>query len=159
MQRTFRIAAFASLLTIVVAACGSRVVPLSDAQSPGGGGPIDNPTATGVPTTIGTGTTANPTGVPTIPGIIGPGANPNCRGGATDRGVSATTIEVGLIAAKTGPFPGQFDPTVEAVDAYLKMINAAGGICGRKFHLTIRDDQGNGTNNKTAALELANEIK
>ncbi len=90
------------------------------------------------------------------PGLAG--TNPNCHGGATDRGVTANSIKLGLVAAKTGSFPGQFDPNVEAVDAYTKMINAAGGICHRLLQLYIRDDGGNRGNDETRALELAKEV-
>jgi ABC-type branched-subunit amino acid transport system substrate-binding protein len=158
MSRAFRIAAFVLLLALVVAACGSRVVPL-------------NTDALGQPVPTGTQTTSNdfaPTGGPTTLSPTGstaplpPGLPPtalNCKsGGATDRGVSATRIKVGLVAAKTGSFPGQFDPNIEAVDAYLKMINAAGGICGRLFELYIRDDGGNRSADETRALELAKEV-
>ncbi|MEX2554815.1 MAG: ABC transporter substrate-binding protein [Actinomycetota bacterium] len=157
MNRTFRIAAFVLLLVLVAAACGSRVVPL-DAGLLGQGQPTANPTSTTTAVPTATGTVGGPNGVNQIPGIQGPGSNPNCRGGATDKGVTASTIKVGMISAKTGSFPGQFDPNIEAVDAYLKLVNSQGGICNRKFQLFIRDDQGVKANNQTAALELAKEI-
>ncbi len=158
MNRTFRTAAFVSLLVLVAAACGSRVVPLEQVGLGQGGQPIANPTATGsLAPSLG------PSGAPTAgiadPGLGSlPGANPDCRGGATDKGVTANEIKVGLVAAKTGSFPGQFDPNIEAVDAYFKMINAAGGICHRQLKLFIRDDGGNRSNNETRALELAKEV-
>jgi ABC-type branched-subunit amino acid transport system substrate-binding protein len=156
MNRAFRIAAFVTLLVLVAAACGSRVVPLEQVGLGQGGQPVVNPTATGslgpsLSPTIG------PTGAnPILPNL--PGANPDCRGGATDKGVTADKIKVGLVGAKTGSFPGQFDPNIEAVDAYLKMINAAGGVCHRLFELHIRDDGGNRSNDETRALELAKEV-
>ena len=156
MSRPFRITAFVALCTLALVACGSRVVPLTGPNALGTGGPVANGTTTAVPTAVGTGTaTTGPGGGGSIPGIT---TNPNCRGGATDRGVSATTIKVGLIAAKTGSFPGQFDPNIEAVDAYLKLVNSQGGVCNRKFQLFIRDDQGVKANNQTAAQELAREV-
>jgi branched-chain amino acid transport system substrate-binding protein len=157
MSRAFRITAFALLLLLVAAACGSRVVPLSTNS-------LGQPVPTGEPTSDGTvaptvgGTTVAPTGGATLPPGLPPAAADCKSGGATDRGVSATRIKVGLVAAKTGSFPGQFDPNIEAVDAYFKMINAAGGICGRLFELHIRDDAGNRSNDETRALELAKEV-
>ncbi len=157
MSRAFRITAFVLLLVLVAAACGSRVVPLSTDQ-------LGQPVPTGEPTSDGTiaPTAGGPTIAPTGGAALPPGLPPaaaNCKsGGATDKGVTANRIKVGLVAAKTGSFPGQFDPNIEAVDAYLKMINAAGGICGRQFELYIRDDAGNRSNDETRALELAKEV-
>jgi ABC-type branched-subunit amino acid transport system substrate-binding protein len=160
MGRGVRTAAFTAVLSLVVVACGSRVVPLDINAIAPNGQPIANPTATG---------SAGPGGGPTVGPTTGPGGNQglppglpgttaNCRGGATDKGVTATTVKLGLVGAKTGSFPGQFDPNIEAVDAYLKMINAAGGVCGRKFQLFIRDDGGNRGSDETRALELAKEV-
>jgi hypothetical protein len=159
MGRSARITAFSILLTFVVAACGSRVVPLNvNAYGPGGQ-PIANPTAgQSLGPSVGPSTGGGGGGSALGPGENLPGTNPNCRGGASDRGVTASTIKLGLVAAKTGSFPGQFDPNVEAVDAYLKMINSQGGICHRLFQLSIRDDQGNKKNDDLAAVELAKEV-
>jgi ABC-type branched-subunit amino acid transport system substrate-binding protein len=159
LGRGVRIAAFTAVLTLVVAACGSRVVPLDINAIAPNGQPIANPSATGsagssVGPSVGASGGPGNSGLP--PGL--PGTTANCRGGATDKGVTATTIKVGLVGAKTGSFPGQFDPNIEAVDAYLKMINAAGGVCHRAFQLYIRDDGGNRGNDETRALELAKEV-
>jgi branched-chain amino acid transport system substrate-binding protein len=157
MGRRFRITAFTTGVALALIACGSRVVPLTGPNALGPGGPLANPTATGLPTAIGTSTLpgSNGGGPNQIPGVT----NVNCSGGgATDRGVTATTIKVGLVAAKTGSFPGQFDPNIEAVDAYFKLVNSQGGVCGRKFQLFIRDDQGNNSNDRTRAEELAKEV-
>lgn len=154
--------AFAALMLIVLAACGSRVVPLT---LEGGVGPG------GQPLPGATGGTTNPTAGPTAGGPGGPAGGPgggptsgplaNCRAPAraTDKGVTQTTIKVGLIAAKGGSFRGQFDANIEAVDAHLKMINAEeGGVCGRRFQLIVRDDGGDPGRNYTAAKELADDI-
>ncbi|MGH2792787.1 MAG: ABC transporter substrate-binding protein, partial [Actinomycetota bacterium] len=157
MSRAFRITAFVLLLVLVATACGSRVVPLSTDQL-GQPVPTSGPTDGGTISPTAGGPTVAPTGGVALPPGLPPAAA-NCKsGGATDKGVTANRIKVGLVAAKTGSFPGQFDPNIEAVDAYLKMINAAGGICGRLFELHIRDDGGNRSNNETRALELAKEV-
>lgn len=161
MNRTFRITAFASILGFVLAACGSRVVPLetvAGGQQPGQPGVVPTAVGTGPLGTVAP--TAGPTGGgPGNPGLGNlPGGQPNCRGGATDKGVTANQIKVGLVAAKTGSFPGQFDSNIEAVDAYFKMINASGGVCNRLFQLHIRDDGGNRSVDETRALELAKEV-
>lgn len=154
---------FVSLLVLVVAACGSRVVPL-DANA--FGQPITNGT-TGPSINPTTGQPISPTGGTTTGGSTGSsmgnttGALANCKAPAksTDKGVTQTSIKVGLVAAITGSFRGQFDANNEAVDAYFKMINAEeGGICGRKIQLHIRDDQGNAQQDLTAARELDEDV-
>src|SRR5688572_15757450 len=160
MGRRVRIFAFISLLVLILVACGSRVVPLDvnafgQPVTGGTAAPSINPT---------TGQPIQPTGAATGGPAGGPGQTSgplaNCKpAGATDKGVTASTIKVGLIAAITGSFRGQFNANIEAVDAYFKMINAEeGGICGRKIQLSKRDDQGNAQQNLTAARELADDV-
>ena len=145
---------------MLLVACGARVTPLPQA---GAGLPTANPTGitTGVPTGTATG------GAP-IPGQTNggttplPGSSPilpNCRGGASDTGVTATTIKLGLIATLTGPLPGQFNSAVQAVDAHFKMINDNCGICGRAVELIIRDDGGDGATNLRIAEQMSREHK
>ncbi|HEX9713417.1 MAG TPA: ABC transporter substrate-binding protein [Actinomycetota bacterium] len=151
----------AAALTFI--ACGSRVVPLSsDAQ----GNPIsgfDNVNPTGEPVPGATGSLA-PGVDPTTGASVGPSVGPrailpNCTPGTGDVGVTKDTIKLGLIASINGPLKGQFDSAVQAVDAYFKGLNEAGGICGRRIQLLIRDDQGNGANNLAIAKKLVEEEK
>lgn len=160
MPRSIRKAAFVSLLVLVAAACGSRVVPLETGALGQGGQPIVNPTATGTGVAT-TNPSINPTtGQPITPTSGGPGAVANCAATkTTDVGATKDTLKIGLVAAIGGSFRGQFDANIQAVDAYFKMINAEqNGICGRKVELIIRDDGGNAARNSSAAEELANEV-
>lgn len=146
-------------LSLVAAACGSRVVPLDYTGVPGA--PV--PTASGTldPSNPTPGTSPGATGGPGGGGgnpTAAPGDEDCTGGGATDRGVTADKIKVGLVASKTGPLPGQFDSAIEAVDAHFKMVNAEGGICGRQVELHVRDDNGNGTTNERVSRELAEEV-
>jgi branched-chain amino acid transport system substrate-binding protein len=50
-------------------------------------------------------------------------------------GVTATSITVGSIASLTGPVPADFAGVVQGVEAYLDMVNAAGGVYGRTILL------------------------
>jgi branched-chain amino acid transport system substrate-binding protein len=54
-------------------------------------------------------------------------------------GVTANSITVGGMAAVTGPLPGIFSPIFDGVRAYLDMVNAAGGISGRKIDFPTND--------------------
>ncbi|MCA1833412.1 MAG: ABC transporter substrate-binding protein [Actinomycetota bacterium] len=162
LDRQARVIALAAIACLAVSSCGSRVVPLSiGTQAPGLPGV---PLPGGVPTGLG--------GSP-LPGATNgvPGANPsappgvpiakNCKAADTgkERGVTKTTIKLGLVASIHGPLPGQFDSAVQATDSYFDMINDLGGICGRKVQLLIRDDQGNADVDKSVSEELATEDK
>lgn len=55
-------------------------------------------------------------------------------------GVTAHTIVVGGIASVTGPLPGAFAPVFDGVSAYFDMVNAEGGINGRKIDFAYQLD-------------------
>jgi substrate-binding family protein len=156
-SRPARLLALVFALSLLGAGCGSRVVPLEGTFAGNQPGvPQPTGTATGPGATLSPGVTPGSPAPGESP-ITVPG-DPDCHGGATDKGVSANKVKVGLVASKTGPLPGQFDSDVEAVDAFFKMVNAAGGVCGRLFELYVRDDQGNGTRNEDVSRELAEEV-
>ncbi len=54
-------------------------------------------------------------------------------GTSNSEGVSAHQIVVGGIAAKTGPLASEFGPVFDGVQAYFNMVNAHGGVNGRKL--------------------------
>lgn len=61
--------------------------------------------------------------------------------GNTD-GVSKDRIVLGALASETGPLPADFAPVVTGARAYLDMVNASGGVDGRKLDLAYAlDDQ------------------
>jgi ABC-type branched-subunit amino acid transport system substrate-binding protein len=162
VSRHARIPALIALVALALVACGSRVEPLPQA---GGfiGGPSTGPTQPSgvtdlVPTTGPTGITSTGPGT-VLPSTTASPILPNCRGGATDTGVTSKTIKLGLIASLNGPLQGQFDSAVEAVDSHFRMINEAGGICGRSIQLVVRDDSGDGATNLRVAEQLATEEK
>ncbi|MHB8511898.1 MAG: ABC transporter substrate-binding protein [Actinomycetota bacterium] len=153
-----RLVVAVATLAMLVVACGARVAPL--AQQPGG----DQLPASGGLQTIGGQTIGPSSNAGSSNGPIVTTSNgqqliqSNCSGGgATDTGVSSNEIKIGLVAAKTGALPGQFQPAIDAVDAYFKMINDEGGICGRKVTLIERDDAGDPNKDLQFAQELADE--
>jgi branched-chain amino acid transport system substrate-binding protein len=87
----------------------------------------------------------------------------NAKGGASSGGtgapgVSATEIDVGSIANITGPLSSDFAPIVNGVQAYFSMVNAAGGVAGRKLKLAYQtDDQGSSTTDLTQAQKLVEQ--
>ena len=57
-------------------------------------------------------------------------------------GVTKDTIRVGGVVAKTNPLNGPYASAFDGTQAYFNMINASGGIYGRKLQLAAeRDDQ------------------
>jgi ABC-type branched-subunit amino acid transport system substrate-binding protein len=61
---------------------------------------------------------------------------------ADDIGITATTIKIGLIAdVDTTVSPGLFQKSVNAVDAWAKIVNASGGLAGRKVVVDFCDSK------------------
>jgi branched-chain amino acid transport system substrate-binding protein len=57
-------------------------------------------------------------------------------------GVTKDTIRVGGVVAKTNPLNGPYASAYDGTKAYFNMVNAGGGIYGRKLQLAAeRDDQ------------------
>lgn len=76
------------------------------------------------------------------------------NGGATDVGITATEIRIGVIADLTGVVPGLFKAAPEAVKAYAAMVNDNGGIHGRQLVVT-EYDTGTSDNGNRLAYEKA----
>lgn len=171
MTHRIRTTAMLAAVALMAAACGSRIVGTDQAAAPEQG-LVPPGVTTG--TTAGTGTTTGTTGTTglttttggpttgTTAGGATTGTNVtqrDCSGGATDTGVTASRIKLGMIISRTGPLPNQFNAAEDAVDAHLKMINAMGGVCGRQFELVIADDNGDTTNNTRLARRMVEEDK
>jgi len=69
-------------------------------------------------------------------------------------------IDVGSIADVTGPLSSDFAPVVAGVEAYFSMVNAGGGVAGRKLRLARQtDDQGSPTIDLSVAQTLVEQDK
>lgn len=154
-----RAIAFCAVLLLVSTACGSRlpddVLESIDARgtttgtgaAPGAAGPGAVPGAEG------------PTGPATGPSAVGNGQpGPATNGGpatggpaaaATSRckdaksgapGVTDDEIKVASIVTDSGPLPGATEGSFRGAAAYFAMVNANGGLCGRKVTLLKGDD-------------------
>ena len=74
-------------------------------------------------------------------GSVGAPAPPGGNGGATDVGVTATTITLGNISDLSGPVPGLFEGGVNGTLAYFAYVNSQGGVYGRQLRLNVGDSQ------------------
>jgi len=79
-------------------------------------------------------------------------------GGSGAPGVTATSIQVGALTAETGPLSSGFGEIVDGVRAYFDMVNAEGGVDGRKLVLAdVADDTGSATVDNEMARELVSK--
>ena len=79
-------------------------------------------------------------------------------GGSGAPGVTSSEIDVGAIADISGPLSADFAPVVNGVQAYFSMVNAAGGVNGRKLKLVhTSDDQGSSTVDLTVSQQLVQQ--
>lgn len=169
MKRRLRPLAVGALGLLLVTACGSRandalLTQARDAQLGQGGG-LGGPTnggdttgsgttgtgttgtgtgtsgATGTTGTTGTSGTTGTTGSTGAAGTAGTGGFSGDNGGATDVGVTATTLSIGVIADLAGPVPGLFQGAVAGTQAYVAKVNAEGGVYGRTLRLDVNDSQ------------------
>jgi branched-chain amino acid transport system substrate-binding protein len=93
----------------------------------------------------------------TAPAPPRPGAaipQPGAAGGATDTGVTATSIKLGHIGIYSGPV-GSFGANLSyACRATLQSANDTGGINGRKYDVLVRDDAWDATKGSAATRDL-----
>jgi ABC-type branched-subunit amino acid transport system substrate-binding protein len=76
--------------------------------------------------------------------------------GSSAPGVSAHQISVGAVATLSGSLAADFAPIVPGVRAYLDMVNAEGGVYGRKIVLTKALDDGT-VNNEQVTRTLVQQ--
>jgi ABC-type branched-subunit amino acid transport system substrate-binding protein len=73
-------------------------------------------------------------------------------------GVGAKTIKIGLVVALTGPASSSFGKdSVDAVKGVFNVVNARGGINGRRLQLVVADDASSPTQNPTAVKSLISQ--
>ena len=79
-------------------------------------------------------------------------------GAQTAPGVTSSSITVGSIADISGPLSADFAPISSGVQAYFSMVNAAGGVDGRKLVLAAqKDDQGSSSQDLTVSQQLVEQ--
>lgn len=86
----------------------------------------------------GTGGQAGSNGAAPVPRGVACAAGKN--GGATDVGVTGRGIKLASTIVLDGPGASFLAPVRVAMQAVAKKTNAGGGVCGRQFDLTLRND-------------------
>ena len=88
-------------------------------------------------------TTAAPggTGV-TLPGQTTP-APPCTPKDVKGTGISKSEVVIGQIVSDVSVLPAQLYPNHEGLQAYVNVVNQAGGVCGRKLRIEYSNDQAN----------------
>jgi ABC-type branched-subunit amino acid transport system substrate-binding protein len=109
----------------------------------GTSGSVSGPAAVAGPTSgpaVAVGTGGGSSGQvqgPSTTATLPPGGN----GGATDVGVTATSITIGHVSDLSGPQPGLFQTAVNGTNAYLAYVNSTGGLYGRQLKIAVADSQ------------------
>jgi ABC-type branched-subunit amino acid transport system substrate-binding protein len=156
------------VVALSLAACGSQLDPDTVAQVNGAGagenGEVaagDGTTATGPDGSVpgasggGAGTTSTGDGSGTTTGgdsgggTEGTGDNAatgstragSCNGFKNQTGITDKTITIGNSSDISGPVPGLFEASQDAVRAYVAYFNATSDICGRKLELRAYDSR------------------
>ena len=136
------------------ASAGSSDTGVAGSIAGSGSGPAIN-------NTVGSAGSAGSGGLVPSPGTAnGPAATlpAGGNGGATDVGVTATTITLGNVSTLTGPVPGVFEGAVLGTQAAVAYINSLGGIYGRMLKLDVRDDQFDTGQNRAVTIDLLDKV-
>lgn len=77
---------------------------------------------------------------------------------ASDTGVTADEITIGLIVSKTSPLGSEtFSAPLYGAQAYVQSLNAQGGINGRTVRLVVCDDASSGAGNRRCVRKLIDD--
>jgi branched-chain amino acid transport system substrate-binding protein len=128
-----------ALVAVAVAAAAALVAGCSSSSK-----------STSTPTTASSGTSPTTSSSATTAGST-------TNSGSSAPGVTATSIKIGLISDFTGGLSSSFADTNKGVRGYFNMVNAAGGIDGRKLTLVTADDASTPSQGLTAAQSLESQ--
>ena len=89
-------------------------------------------------------------------GTCTPALAPTPAQDAATTGITAKSVTVGNVSIISGPVPGLFQGAPIGAEAYFDMINAQGGVDGRKLLVDSKDDAFSGQQNMTETQEAIN---
>jgi len=172
-------------LALVLAACGSQLDPATVARVNGttAGGAVQGGVGTeaggattgggggGTTTSSGGGSTtagsSGSTGGSTSSGGTPQGTGQNaadggtkagsCNGFKNGPGITDKTITIGNSSDISGPVPGLFEASQDAVKAYVAYFNATSDICGRKLALKTYDSRTDASADQQAYAKACDE--
>jgi ABC-type branched-subunit amino acid transport system substrate-binding protein len=75
---------------------------------------------------------------------------------ASTTGITPNSVTVGNVSIISGPVPSLFQGASYGVKAYFDMINAKGGVYGRKLKVDAKDDAFSGAQNQTETQGAVN---
>jgi ABC-type branched-subunit amino acid transport system substrate-binding protein len=105
----------------------------------------------------GTALVAGPVGAASsASGTCTPALAPTPAQDASTTGITAKSVTVGNVSIISGPVPALFEGAPIGVKAYFDMINAHGGVDGRKLLVDSKDDAFSGQQNMTETQEAIN---
>jgi len=91
-----------------------------------------------------------------IPGLSNTPKAQSCRAQSVKAtGVTDKTITVGQVVTDSNQLPQQLGPAHDGLNAFVKLFNAAGGLCGRTLKLDYRNDNLNPATHRSDMQELA----
>ena len=76
-------------------------------------------------------------------------AKPTVSNAGNVQGVTSSQVVVGGVASLTVPIPADFAPIFDGVNAYLNMVNAEGGVDGRRIEFRYPLDDGSNASQDT----------
>jgi ABC-type branched-subunit amino acid transport system substrate-binding protein len=91
-------------------------------------------------------------------GAARPGTHPKPGKLATGTGVTRTDITLGALIDYSGPFADNGIAVLHGQQIWINDTNAAGGVCGRKIKLEIRDDRGDSEKAKAQYVDLEPQV-
>jgi ABC-type branched-subunit amino acid transport system substrate-binding protein len=128
---------------------GGSTGTTTGAGSAGGSGGTTSSGTTGGASATSTTTTGTAPAAPAPPGG---------NGGATDVGVTATSVLLGHVSDLSGPQPGLFQTAVNGTNAYLAYVNSTGGLFGRQLKIAVADAQTSCEGDRTGHQGLVSKV-
>lgn len=134
-----RVSIVLAVVLVAAAACGTRLPDSAFSSAPGPG--------------------TSPGGASSTPSHPAP-SREGAGNTASDTGVTASTVRVGIIASLTSPLGGDvFAAPSYGARAYFDALNARGGVHGRTVAATVCDDGASGAGDQQCAHQLIDSDK
>jgi ABC-type branched-subunit amino acid transport system substrate-binding protein len=88
----------------------------------------------------------------------GGGKGASCDGFKNQTGITDDTITIGNSSDISGPVPGLFESSQDAVKAYVAYFNSTSNICGRKLKLNLYDSRTDAAADQQSYAKACDEV-